>query len=83
MIVEFLAAAFLGVLDFVMELLPVASDLGLTEFSGVWTGYAFLNGWLPLTETLAAVGIFLGAHVLLYAAMGVLALWRLVPFKFS
>lgn len=83
MIVEAILTAIVAVAMAVFELLPDADPLDLTEFSGIWYGYSFLNGFLPITELMVCVGAMLAFHVALYAAAGVVYVWRLLPFKFS
>lgn len=83
MIVEAILTALIAVAMAVFDLLPDADPLDLTGFSGIWHGYAFLNGFLPLTELMVCLGAFIAFHVTLYAAAGVVYVWRLLPFKFS
>lgn len=83
MIIDALAVIFFGVLELVLGLLPEGDPIGLEEFSGIWYGYGWLNGWLPLTEVLAMIGLMLGLYAAIYAAAAVMTLWRMIPFKFS
>lgn len=83
MIVEFFMDVLLAVAGFVLGVLPEGEPLGLGSASGLWIGYTWFNSWLPAAEILAAIAIFVGAHALMYAALGIMAVWRLLPFKFS
>lgn len=83
MIVEAILSALIAVAMAVFSLLPDADPLDLTGFSGIWHGFAFLDGFLPLSELMLCVAAFIGFHVTLYAAAGVVYVWRLLPFKFS
>jgi hypothetical protein len=73
----------LGVVSFLLERLPTADPIGLASFSGIWTGYAFLNGFLPVTEVLSAVGIILGIQAAVYGGQALIQLWRAIPGKFT
>lgn len=74
MIFDAIAGALLGAVSFVVDLLPDAEPLGLDSFSGIWTGYAWLNSFLPLTELMVCVGMMMGIQL---AIMGYLAIKQL------
>lgn len=83
MIADLVIGFFLDLAGFLVGLLPTADPIGLTEFSGIWTGYAFLNGFLPITETLQAVAAILGIQLAIYGGQAILQLWRAMPGKMS
>jgi hypothetical protein len=82
-ITEQVLSFFLGIVGFLLNLLPVADPIGLSSFSGVWVGYSFFNGFLPITEVLQSVGIILGIQATIYGGQAILQLWRAIPGKFS
>lgn len=73
----------LGVLGFVISLLPDVPNLGLSNASGILVGYAWLNSWLPVSETLTAISVIVGVMVLIFGFRVVVKIWEWFPFKFS
>jgi len=69
-------AAVAGV---VVSMLPDAADLGLTIPGGWITGYTWLNSFLPLTEALALVSIFVGIMLALLAFRVAVIIYHLAP----
>jgi len=76
--------AFLGFLidamTAIVELLPDADALGLDGASGIWYGYAALNGWLPLTELMAMLAAYLTIMGAIYAYLALRAVRNWLPF---
>lgn len=80
MIVDLLAGALLGAVTWLVGLLPDGGPLGLSSFSGIWTGYAFLNSFLPLTELLAAAGVMLAIQGAVFAYLALRQVRAWLPF---
>lgn len=80
MITDAVLSALLAAMSAVVGLLPDADPLGLSSASGIWTGYAQLNTWLPLTEVLALIGTYLTIHVAIYAYLALRAIRNWLPF---
>lgn len=54
MIVDAIVGAFLGVLTWLVALLPAAGDLGLSASGSWFRGFAEINSFVPLAELVAA-----------------------------
>lgn len=80
MIVDAIAGALLAAMSWLVGLLPTASPIGLASASGIWLGYAQLNGFLPLTEILAGIGVLLTIHVAIYGYLALRAVRNWLPF---
>lgn len=80
MIVDAIGGALLAAVSFVVDLLPDAEPLGLDSFSGIWTGYAWLNSFLPLTELMACVAMMLSIQLAILGYLAVKQLREWLPF---
>jgi hypothetical protein len=70
--------------EVVVGLLPDAEPLGLSGVGGgLLYGYAWLDSFAPVSETLAGAGVYLGALVLTLGVRAVLSAYRLIPGKFT
>lgn len=63
----------------VMNLLPDAGDLGLTVPSGWLLGYGWLDGFLPLHETVAFLGVLVTAAMAVVAWRVAVVVYHLIP----
>jgi len=73
------AKAVAAVAGVVVSLLPDAADLGLSIPGGWITGYTWLNSFLPLSEALGVVTIFLGIMLALLAFRVAVIVYHLIP----
>jgi len=71
--------AMAGVAAEVIELLPDATDLGLSIPDGWLVGYTWLNGFLPLSETLTWLGVLLTVAVAVTTWRVAVTLYHLIP----
>jgi hypothetical protein len=80
MVWDLLVGAVRPIFDGLFALLPDAGDLGLSIPAGFIRGYAWLNSWLPVAETVAAL-VTLGVVILAILAFRVaLTIWKALPF---
>ncbi len=78
-----LAAGAIDVLSGIVALFPTADPLGLSASSGILRGYSWLNSWLPVSETLTAIGLIVLVATTVFAVRVAIKLWEWLPFKFS
>jgi hypothetical protein len=71
MIFDAILGIVLGVLTWLVGLLPEASDLGLSSAGSWFRGYAELNSYLPLTELMACGVLLLTIEAALFAVRAV------------
>jgi hypothetical protein len=74
----FLAGLLAGV-DFLMDMFPEVAPLGLNSQSGILIGYAWLNSWLPVGETLTALTAIVGVASVVFAARAAYMAWKALP----
>lgn len=67
MITDAVLGVFLDFAQLLVGLLPDGEPIGLAVGGGIWSGYALLNGFLPLTEIFQAVAILLAMQALVLA----------------
>lgn len=80
MIVDAVVGFFVGVLSWMVGLLPDGDPIEWEGVSGIWTGYAQLNTWLPLTEVLACVVVMLGIQLSIYGYLAAKQVRSWLPF---
>lgn len=81
MIWDAIVTFLLGAASALVSLLPNASSIGLQSVaSPVIRGYTWANTFLPLSEALTAVGIFVGVYLALIGFAAVRELIRHIPF---
>jgi hypothetical protein len=73
----------LGLVGFLISLLPDVPDLHLSAPSGILVGYGWLNSFLPVAETLTAVGVLVGVMVVIFGYRIIIKIYELFPFKFT
>lgn len=80
MITDAIAGALLAAMSWLVSLLPTGAPLGLTSASGMWLGYAQFNTFLPLTELLAGIGVFLLVNTAILGYLAFRAVRGWLPF---
>jgi hypothetical protein len=77
--IKVIAQALAGVADKAVQQLPMASDLGLSTTAGWIKGYTLLNTFLPLSEALTLVSVYVSVITAgMLFRVGVIV-WHLIP----
>lgn len=80
MIIDLIVGSLIGVLDWIVSLLPDASNLGLSAAGGWFMGFATLNTYLPLAELVGAAVLLVSIEAALFTFRAVSWARQQVPF---
>lgn len=81
MLVEGFLQVVLGIVGGLVELLPEASDLGLTGTLGTFFGYAKgFDSFVPVSELVVVLGAWLAVQVGILAYGVLRTIWGWIPF---
>jgi len=83
-IIEFIVGTVLTMLQSALDaVLPQSGGIAITIPSGVFLGYGWLNGFLPLDEVLACLGILFAMWGVVFGFRLAIFVYDRLPFKFS
>jgi len=82
-ILEAIVTLLLGVITAVFSALPVVDADPFSSATGWFAAAGALDASLPVTETLAGVGLLIGIAASVFAVRLALTLWGAVPGKAS
>ncbi len=86
MVLDFLLGALLAVLNGVLGLVPAWSPPTVDPSSGVGGALAFVawgNRFFPVRHVFLALGVVLSFSLFVSLWVGVVYVYRLIPFKFT
>lgn len=80
MIFEAIMGLLMSIVEGIIGLLPIAGALSLGDFSSVVGTAQLMNGFLPVAEAVAAIGLIIGVRLILVLYGIAKEVWSWIPF---